>query len=201
MSSFITRVQMDLDTFVKLCSTSAPQLLQKTNLYDECPHSVATAFATEQLQEKPKAILHAMCFFDPDRIPCEVIQSSFDLDREDEEPVFNSIMCEWDYQESLEVLIKMSLLTKIENDMSIHRLVQDVVYLFMSKDERQKGFDAVLTVLSRNFPTGTGGQMWKGWHKCERYLPHALFLFRRFEKDFRGQKSIRFANLVSSVTW
>jgi len=33
----------------------------------------------------------------------------------------------------------MSLLIKFENDMSIHRLVQDVVYLFMSKDERKKG--------------------------------------------------------------
>ncbi|KAK4182102.1 hypothetical protein QBC35DRAFT_550097 [Podospora australis] len=155
MSSFITRVQMDLDKFVKLYSKSAPQLLQKANLYDEYPHSVASAFATEQLQEEPKAILHAMCFFDPDRIPCEVIQSSFDMDMEDEEPGFNSIVCEWDYLESLEVLIKMSLLTKFENEMSIHRLVQDVVYLFMSKDERQKGFDAVLTVLGQNFPTGT----------------------------------------------
>jgi len=95
----------------------------------------------------------------------------------------------------------MSLLIKFENDMSIHRLVQDVVYLFMSKDERKKGFEAVLKVLSQSFPTGAEGQMWKDWHKCERYLPHALFLFRRFEKDFRGQKSIQFASLVSSVTW
>ena len=96
MSSFITRVQMDLDKFVKLYSKSAPQLLRKANLYDEYPHSVATAFATEQLQEEPKAILHAMCFFDPDRIPCEVIQSSFDAETGDEEPDFNSV-CEWEY--------------------------------------------------------------------------------------------------------
>lgn len=95
----------------------------------------------------------------------------------------------------------MSLLIKYEGDMSVHRLVQDVVYLFMSKDDRQKAFDAVLTVLSKNFPKGTAGQMWKDWPKCERYLPHAIFLCRRFEKDFRGQKSIRFASLVSDVTW
>lgn len=95
----------------------------------------------------------------------------------------------------------MSLLTKFEDDVSIHRLVQDVVYLFMSKDDRAKAFDAVLSVLSNSFPKGTGGQMWKDWQKCERYLPHAVFLCRRFEKDFRGQKSIRVAGLVSSVTW
>lgn len=94
MSSFITRVRMDLDKFVKLYYTSAFRLLQKANLYEEYPHSVATAFATEQLEQDPKAIMHAMCFFDPDRIPCEVIHSSF----EPEEPQgFNSIMCEMEY--------------------------------------------------------------------------------------------------------
>lgn len=94
MSSFITRVRMDLDQFVKLYHRSAPRLLQKANLYEEYPHSVATAFATEQLQQDPKAIMHTMCFFDPDRIPSEVIQSSLDLE---ETRGFNSIMCEMEY--------------------------------------------------------------------------------------------------------
>ncbi|KAK4207970.1 hypothetical protein QBC37DRAFT_454147, partial [Rhypophila decipiens] len=175
MSSFIARVHMDLDKFVRLYSKNAPRLLEKANLYEEYPHSVATAFATEQLQPDAKAIMHAMCFFDPDRIPCEVIQSSFDLEEMEDEG-FNSIMCEMDYLDSLETLIKMSLLTKFEDDMSIHRLVQDVVYLFMSKQDRQNAFDAVLTVLRHSFPRGAGGQMWKEWHKCERYLPHVVYL-------------------------
>ncbi|TPX09495.1 uncharacterized protein E0L32_009238 [Thyridium curvatum] len=159
MSSFITRLGMDLDQFVKLYDTSKPRLLQKEG-YEEYPHSVATAFATEQLQQNPKAVMHAMCFFDPDRIPCEVIQSSFDSD---ETQGFNSVMCQMDYLDSLETLIRMSLLTKVDNDISIHRLVQDVVYLFMSKEDRQKAFDAVLSVLSKNFPTNAEGQMWKEW--------------------------------------
>lgn len=79
MGSFINRVGMDLERFVKLYSMSAARLFQKANLYEEYPHSVATAFATQQLEYDAKAILQAFCFFDPDRISSELIQSSFDV--------------------------------------------------------------------------------------------------------------------------
>lgn len=97
--------------------------------------------------------------------------------------------------------MKMSLLTKVDNDISIHRLVQNVVYLEMPVSDRRKSFDAVLGLLLDNFPKETEGQMWKEWQKCERYLPHVFFLCRRFEEEFQGQKSIGLASLLSTCTW
>lgn len=78
MSSYIRRLGVDLNRFVKLYSNSAALLFQETNLYEDYPHSIATAFATHQLEPEAEAILKALCFFDPDHIPCELIQSSFD---------------------------------------------------------------------------------------------------------------------------
>lgn len=73
----------------------------------------------------------------------------------------------------------------------------------MSTIDRRKAFDAVLGVLLANFPRQKEGQMWKDWKKCERYLPHALFLRRRFEvgEEFEGQKSIGLAKLLTACTW
>lgn len=89
MSSYISRVGMDLNRFVKTYSKSATRLFREGNIYAEYPHSVATAFATEQLDTEPKAILQALCFFDPDQIPNELLQSGLDNGRG-----FNSIKCE-----------------------------------------------------------------------------------------------------------
>lgn len=73
----------------------------------------------------------------------------------------------------------------------------------MSPHDRRNAFDAVLGLLLAHFPREKEGQMWKDWKKCERYLPHALFLRRRFEigEEFQGHKSIRLANLLTACTW
>lgn len=89
MSSYISRVGMDLNRFVKIYSKSAARLFGEENIYAEYPHSVATAFATQQLDTEAKAILQALCFFDPDQVPNELLQSGLDSGRG-----FNAIKCE-----------------------------------------------------------------------------------------------------------
>lgn len=89
MSSYVSRVGMDLNRFVKIYHKSAARLFGEENIYAEYPHSVATAFATQQLDTEAKAILQALCFFDPDQIPNELLHTGLDNGRG-----FNSINCE-----------------------------------------------------------------------------------------------------------
>lgn len=78
MGSYIQRLELDLDKFVKLYTRIQRKLLRQEKVYEEYPHSIATAFATQQLDKNAKAALEIFCFFDPDGIPSDLIESAFD---------------------------------------------------------------------------------------------------------------------------
>ena len=68
------------------------------------------------------------------------------------------------YLEGLESLLKRSLLSKSDDDISIHRLVQQVAYMETGEATRRRAFDAVLDLLAEKYPRETDGQpMWKEW--------------------------------------
>ena len=90
IGSYVQRAQLDLEKFVRLYAKEAPRIHRVKDLYDEYPHSIATAFSVRQLDSDAKAILQAMCFFDPDKIPNELIESSL------ERSSFNSIVSEFE---------------------------------------------------------------------------------------------------------
>jgi hypothetical protein len=54
------------------------EFIKPTMPYDEYPHSIATAFAVDQLDPDEKAMMLATCYFEPGNIPKESIRSSFD---------------------------------------------------------------------------------------------------------------------------
>jgi hypothetical protein len=100
-------------------------------------------------------------------------------------------------------LQKAALLRKDRKDLTVHRLVQAVVFDSMDQHDKKQSFHAVLELFARNFPRETNGRpMWQNWAQCDRYLPHVLFLWRRFQAEFpREQKCAALAELLGACTW
>jgi hypothetical protein len=83
-----------------------------------------------------------------------------------------------------------------EGASNIHRFVQALVLTGMSELERCRAFDAVLTLLVHQFPRESEGQpMWNDWERCGSYLPHVLFLCKRFQQTLSAGPSL------STCTW
>jgi hypothetical protein len=72
----------------------------------------------------------------------------------------------------------------------------------MSNDERDRAFEAVLSVLLRRFPREDHGKpMWYDRERCGSYLPHVFFLCKRYSNLFKNRKSLKLAELLSISTW
>ncbi|KAK4200760.1 hypothetical protein QBC40DRAFT_264763 [Triangularia verruculosa] len=185
MGSLIRRRGLNLDKFVEIYSKHTARLLQEGNVYNDYSYSVATTFATQHLDRHGKALLQVMCFLDPDAIPGELI----DLGVSRSEGLNG--LHEIDYFDGLESLLQRSLIQKVDNTVSVHRLVQQVAYLEMGKETSCKVLDGVLNLLLEAYPRETDGQqMWKDWKMCETYLPHVMFASRRFGEFCPHDKSI-----------
>jgi hypothetical protein len=91
IGNFVHRKKMDLQRFLNLYKKNTPRIYGTKNEYDEYPYSIVTAFAVQELDDRAKALLYAMCFLDPDNVPSELLLSNFD----DDEP-FNTIESEFE---------------------------------------------------------------------------------------------------------
>ena len=78
IGSFIRRGRMSLPRFLRIYRNSAANIYRAENTTDEYPHSIATAFSIGELETNAKDLLRLLCYFDPDRIPDDLLLSSFE---------------------------------------------------------------------------------------------------------------------------
>ena len=64
---------MDIPGFLKVYQKSAGKIYQLKDCAVEYRNSIATAFSIGELQGDMKVLLRALCFFDPDKIPTDVL--------------------------------------------------------------------------------------------------------------------------------
>jgi hypothetical protein len=103
--------------------------------------------------------------------------------------------------DALRILRKTSLVSQNCQDLTIHRLVQSILFATLTTAERDQSLDLVVDVFLSSFPlSGFSRNSWKEWKTCERYLPHVVFLGDRFLAA-RGPKSEKIAELLSRCTW
>jgi tetratricopeptide (TPR) repeat protein len=68
------------------------------------------------------------------------------------------------------LLHRYSLVERIEQTLTLHRLVQEVIQDVLAEEERQKWMERAVLVVNAVFPSGAHGT----WELCEFLLPHAL---------------------------
>ncbi|KAI1764173.1 TPR-like protein [Hypoxylon sp. FL1150] len=198
IGSYISRTHLDLSRFMMLYQQSAAKIHQAKYCTDGYPHSIATAFSIGELEGDMKAVLRALCYFDPDGIPNELLQSNFDH----VQPLIQ-VSNEFDLYDALAGLCRAGLISQTDDHVTVHRLVQAVAFSDMSREVQITTFDQALTLLNGRFPRQIEGKpMWEDWDRCKRYLPHVMFICRRSHELFNeGRKDPELASLLSACTW
>lgn len=152
----------------------AQMLDRRGILGGEHPHSVTATIllASEQVEEKQKAaadLLRVCTFLHAEAIPEElfsvgVVHLGLELQALAANPSQLDL--------TLAALRSLSLVQRYPetHTLSIHRLVQTVLYENMSEKERMVWLRRVIAALNETFPEVTH----EVWRQCERLLPHVL---------------------------
>ncbi|KAI0400853.1 TPR-like protein [Xylaria palmicola] len=198
IGSYISRLHIDVKRFINLYKRSAAGLYQSKGFAEEYPHSIATAFSVGQLEGDMKSLLEILCYLDPDGIPTQLLLSNFDY----REPVLQ-IDSELGFYDALAGLCSSGLVSQKDDNLVVHRLVQSVAVSSMARDNQISLFNQVLSLLNREFPREIEGKpVWSEWDRCNSYLPHVLFIRRKWQELFKNdQKNAELANLLTSCTW
>lgn len=165
-----------------------------------------TAF--NSLDDNSSLLLGLFCFFAPDDIPREIINTlepipgTWEFLSDMTEFVFvclcsNDITDQDDrYEDAEEQLLRMSLI-KINDDtgmISLHRLTQEAYYYHLTDQKRHNTFHVAYRILCQAFPKRElRRQMYEVWGVCEALIHHVEIMQDKYEelrqKGFNVQDS------------
>jgi len=167
-------------------------------------HTVAVTFdiAIEKLNSAAHLTLEFLSFFDPDRIPEDLL-----WDKAAKIPSLSTTV-------SRHVIIKelrtFTLINKNTHDrtISLHRLVRDAALRRLNShyERKQSAFENAVHLLRHAFPLHgiARDHMTEVWDQCEIYLPHVLALHERYVEMIDGRPptvTIEFIELIYSCAW
>lgn len=212
MATFIVESQFPIDEFLATYSRreTAHRLQEVYSDSPWYPMAVATTFdlAIKRLDEESLSALDTLSFFDPDKIPVDLLTSELDSAGEGTN---TGTVCRHVVIRNL----KKYTLLNVDSDennpgntIRIHRLVQDAVHrrLTRSSSSREAAFKGAVKLLRGSFPLHglARDHMVEYWPECEVYLPHVLaihdiFLEMEGLKEFANDSE--FVELIYSCAW
>ncbi|KAH6627517.1 P-loop containing nucleoside triphosphate hydrolase protein [Chaetomium tenue] len=151
-------------------SLRAPPRYAPRNPYYSQTLKTVWQTAFESLDENSSHLLGLFCFFAPDDIPRSIINTP------DPIPGTWPFLTDIDeYEEAEAQLLHMSLI-KINEEtekISLHRLVQEAYYYYMTDEQRHETFGVAYRVLCEAFPKRElRRQMYQVWGTCELLIHH-----------------------------
>ncbi|KAJ5159113.1 phosphorylase superfamily protein [Penicillium coprophilum] len=161
-------------------------------------HSFKTVWAADlnSLDHNSAAFLNVLCLLDPDHIPGTLFHG-----RGLGNPFFKS---EMEYLRALRPLKKFNILHKSkDDDLEIHRLVQQVQLDRVERADRNEAFENALKAVRTGFPKQyLGMHMNRFWPQCEIFLPHVLSIETAFrQRSFDTSSAVDFVNLICDASW
>lgn len=183
------------------------------------PHTVSTVWALDELKEG-RRLLNLIAFFDPDTIDEELLREVLMESRG--LPSTTTVAAQSDsYRNWRTELLQTSLIRRIKekNEVSVHRLVQDVVLSKMSDTDVTAAFSTVIRKLWHNWPSGlptpsrkptipqpmVRGKLYqsKRWTLCAALYPHVLRLHQIWPSvtNLDAETKIVFVCLLGDAAW
>ncbi len=123
-------------------------------------------------------LLNICAFLAPDDIPLDLLPEARDLLPE---ALGQAAADDLALDETLAALLRLSLVSRMENSLSLHRLVQAVVRQSLGAEARLWA-ERALRLVARAFPT-EGFRDVEVWPRCSRLLPHAISCLGRVGDD------------------
>lgn len=179
-------------------------------------HSLSTVWAFEKLKPQARQLLELISFLDPDIIAEDLLME-----------VSIELLCEGvqfrkgNYMEARADLLQSSLIQrdKKQQQVSVHRVVQDVILTTMDDVRKQLMFDRVVRILWAKWPSAmpkpskaptllqpksTGGRLHIGrWPTCAAIYPHVLRPHQIWPTipNPSEETKLHFAKLLNEAAW
>jgi hypothetical protein len=179
-------------------------------------HSLSTVWAFEKLKPQARQLLELISFLDPDVIGEDLLmEASVEL-------LFEGTQFKKsNYIEARTDLLQSSLVQrdKQKQQISVHRIVQDVILAAMDVTKKQFIFDQVVRLLWADWPSAmpkqsrepelpqpksTGGRLHVGrWPVCAAIYPHVLRIHQLWSTISHPSEVTRllFARLLNEAAW
>jgi hypothetical protein len=205
MGGIIRRRSLSLQEFMEYYKEDAGRLqnAHSQHIRSTYAHTVSTVFAIERIPPAAAALLQVLSLLDPDAIPERILTNGAISVKLESYPKTKA-----DYFEARAELIRSSLITRHidENEIRIHRLVQDVVRQKMPAGGLQIVFDDTINLLSAVWPFASLNKATETarWKECEQIFPHLARLKQLFEDQIRGgdtKAGVAFAAVFNEAGW
>ncbi|KAJ5245741.1 hypothetical protein N7489_005837 [Penicillium chrysogenum] len=179
-------------------------------------HSLSTVWAIGKLKPQARQLLELVSFFDADVIGEDLLMgASMELLSE------GANFKKSNYIEARTDLLQSSLIQrdKQKQQISVHRIVQDVILATMDAGKRRFMFDQVVRILWADWPSAmpkpskkpelpepksTGGRLYVGrWPVCATIYPHVLRIHQLWSAISDPSETTRliFAKLLNEAAW
>ena len=220
MAGVICRQDLTLPEFLELYTDHE----EHSNLYETkfdanlitYPHSLSTVWAFEKLKPHARQLLELISFLDPDFIGEDLlIEASVTLLSDGAQ--FRKSA----YIEARTDLLQSSLVQrdKQRQQLSVHRIVQEVIMTTMDEFKKRSMFDLIVRTLWADWPSAmpkpskepelpqpksSGGRLHVGrWPVCAAIYPHVLRIHQLWStiSDLSDATKLHFAKLLNEAAW
>jgi hypothetical protein len=220
MAGIIRRQDLTLSEFLELYTDHE----EHASLYDTkfdtnlvtYPHSLSTVWAFERLKPQARQLLELISFLDPDVIREDLLmEASVELLSE------GALFKKSNYTEARYDLLQSSLIQRDtqKQQISVHRIVQDVILATMDVAKKRFMFDKVVRILWADWPSAmpkpskepelpqpksSGGRLYVGrWPACGAIYPHVLRIHQLWPSisDLSEVTRLLFAKLLTEAAW
>lgn len=220
MAGIIRRQDLTLSEFFELYTDHE----EHANLYETksdanlimYPHSLSTVWAFEKLKPHARQLLELISFLDPDFIGEDLLIEASVLLLSDGAQFKKSA-----YIEARTDLLQSSLVQrdKQRQQLSVHRIVQDVIMTTMDEAKKRYMFDLIVRTLWAGWPSAmpkpskepelpqpksSGGRLHIGrWPICAAIYPHVLRIHQLWSAiaDLSEATKLHFAKLLNEAAW
>jgi hypothetical protein len=220
MAGIIRRQDLTLSEFYELYTDHEEHAsLYKTKYNTSLvahPHSLATVWAFEKLKSQSRQLLELIAFLDPDVVREDLLLEAAATLLSKDVPFKKS-----NYIEARTDLLQSSLVQrhKQKQQLSVHRIVQDVVLATMDVDKRRSLFDLVVQILWAEWPSAmpkpskepdlpkpksASGRLHLGrWPACAAIYPHILKIHQLWTSipNLSETTKLQFARLLNDAAW
>ncbi|RAL14029.1 NB-ARC and TPR domain protein [Aspergillus homomorphus CBS 101889] len=220
MAGIIRRQDLTLSEFLELYTDHEEHASLYETKFDTnmvtYRHSLATVWTFEKLKPQARQLLELLAFLDPDIIREDLLmQLSAEMACESAHYKKSAFI------EARSDLLQLSLIQrdKSKQQISVHRIVQDVILATMESAKKHYIFDEIVQILWANWPAAmpkpskepelpqpksSGGRLYVGrWPACAALYPHVLKLHQLWSDIACPSETTRmlFAKLLNEAAW
>ncbi|PYI30284.1 tetratricopeptide repeat domain-containing protein [Aspergillus indologenus CBS 114.80] len=220
MAGIIRRQDLTLSEFLELYTDQEEHASLYETKFDTnmitYRHSLATVWTFEKLKPQARQLLEVIAFLDPDLIREDLLMQAAGKMSCESAPYKKST-----FIDARSDLLQLSLIQRDKNksQISVHRIVQDVVLARMESAKRHLIFDKLVEILWMNWPSAmpkpskdpelpqpksSGGRLYVGrWPACAAIYPHVLRLHQLWPTISCPSEttSLLFAKLLTEAAW